>query len=640
MGKILLVASGDNIAKYAYQLQSELNFPPDFEIINLHMEQALYYVRSLLKKEDGDIDVVIARGNTAKLLRDAKISAPVVTIPISDSEILAAVRQARESAAKEDPIVGYIGLQDVVSSVRHFLETLKIKARLYQANSSAEIEKSIIRAQREQVDVLIGGVYTCQILESIHVKHVLLESSLASVREAYHRAREVQRNINLQRKRLQEKNTILNTAVNGVVSINESGIVTSINQVAADYLHTVPFKVVGKHFTELLDQEDSQPISSALSTGEKPPDFLLKRNGDLFLLSVNPILVNQKARGIVVSIQKQSSSKGSDRPAASFGDAIGQSEQARQILDTAREYSEWDLPVLLIGETGTGKRFWAECIHSASRRSSSPFVSIDCSMLSRHNQPSGRTLSRLLQSADGGTAYFAEIWRLPPEEQALMADFLEEKRMVLPDAGETVSADVRIIASSSRDLSEFAGSGRFNQSLYHTLNTLPLPLSSLRQRRADIPAFAQYAANRASSLHGKEISFSPEALEVLQNLSWEGNLDQLFSFCQRLTVLTRSSRINANFVRIQYGGNPFSCLQKDPETSPAILPTVQDTGISVAGRWISCSELCDLERHCGGNRTLMAEKLGVSRTTLWKHLKRLSSEGNFPHEAIALSGQK
>ena len=179
--------------------------------------------------------------------------------------------------------------------------------------------------------------------------------------------------------------------------------------------------------------------------------------------------------------------------------------------------------------------------------------------------------------------------------------------------------------TDSKDLSALAHGGHFNQNLYYMLNALPLPLPPLRMRRADIPAFAEHAFRRMSFPSGKEISFTPEALEVLQSFPWQGNLTELFSFCEKLAVLAHSSKISADFIKIQYHGNPFSCLQKDSEISAAPSP-VKEPGIVAAGRWVSCSELCELERRCAGNRALMAKELGVSRTTLWKHLKRLSKE--------------
>ena len=140
MSKIVLISSGPSIAHYGLLLQKSLPDPGNFLIVDVYMEDALDYIRRNLPQ---DTDVIIARGNTAKLLKSAHLAVPVVTIPISDSELIASIKQARDLYKQTDSHIAYLGIEDVIQSVRGFLEVFHCHIRLYTINSSDDIVSSL-----------------------------------------------------------------------------------------------------------------------------------------------------------------------------------------------------------------------------------------------------------------------------------------------------------------------------------------------------------------------------------------------------------------------------------------------------------------------------------------------------------------
>lgn len=265
MSNIVLITAGSSIAHYAEMLRKTLPTPENLSIVNCYMEEAVDYARNQLPS---DTDVLIARGNTAKLLKAAHLSIPIVTIPIRDSELIQSIKSAKEAYNAKGTSIAYLGIEDVLQSVREFLNLMHCKIRLYPINSSQDIRTGIQRAKREGVKVVIGGIYTQQLAAEAGLDCILLESSLASVKEAYERALEVQRGFILQRKKGQERTLILNSITDGILSINETGRVTVCNPAAETYFDSSSAYLCGKSFAPLFPQSEKELIQKCLTLGQ------------------------------------------------------------------------------------------------------------------------------------------------------------------------------------------------------------------------------------------------------------------------------------------------------------------------------------------------------------------------------------
>ncbi len=307
-----------------------------------------------------------------------------------------------------------------------------------------------------------------------------------------------------------------------------------------------------------------------------------------------------------------------------FGRAalVGQSPAMRALFDTLERVAAAEVPLLLGGETGTGKGLFARVVHAESRRASGPFVEVNCAALPEslleselfgHERGAftGAAKSRrgLFSQAEGGTLFLDEIGDVPPAIQAKLLHVLEEG-MVRPVGSDRASkVDVRIIAATHRDLRQAVRSGGFREDLFYRLDVVSLKLPPLRQRREDIPFLVEHFLREQRQRHPQSplLRFSPEAMAQLVAYHFPGNVRELAHVVERSLVLAQTPVLGV-------GELPPSVLSPDPgRTAIAegeILP------IRVVQRRYAAWVL----QQCGGHRGRAAEKLGVDVKTLYNWL--------------------
>jgi transcriptional regulator with GAF, ATPase, and Fis domain len=216
-----------------------------------------------------------------------------------------------------------------------------------------------------------------------------------------------------------------------------------------------------------------------------------------------------------------------------------------------------DVPVLVLGETGSGKEVVARAIHTRSRRASGPFLRVNCgaippglidSELFGHERGSftGATSERRgwFERADRGTLFLDEIGELPPEAQVRLLRVLQDHTLERVGGHRPVSVDVRIVAATHRDLRGLIAEGRFREDLWYRIAVFPIDLPPLRDRIEDVPALANHFALRAATRFGTPPRIpSPEDLELLVSYPWPGNVRELIAVIERAVILGNGARL-------------------------------------------------------------------------------------------------
>jgi len=232
-------------------------------------------------------------------------------------------------------------------------------------------------------------------------------------------------------------------------------------------------------------------------------------------------------------------------------DIIAQSRVMKTLLDLGRRMATHPATILLTGESGSGKEVVARFIHAASPRAAGPFVAVSCAALSpalveselfghARGAFTGADAPRrgLVEAAEGGSLFLDEIGEFPFDLQVKLLRFLQEGEFTR--LGETLlrRADVRIMASTSRDLSADMASGRFRKDLYHRLNALPLHVPPLRERPEDVAALAVHMAQEASDRQRRPpVRMAPDALAALQAYAWPGNVRELQNVIEQTVLM-------------------------------------------------------------------------------------------------------
>ena len=238
----------------------------------------------------------------------------------------------------------------------------------------------------------------------------------------------------------------------------------------------------------------------------------------------------------------------------SFGDFLGESPAMKQVYSIIDRVASSSVDVLVTGETGTGKELVARAIHARSRRSSGPFVPVDCGAIPDTLMESelfgyergaftGANARRmgLVESADSGTLFLDEVGELPLPLQAKLLRVLQERRVRRVGARQENAVDVRVVAATSRPIDQMMTQGSFRRDLFYRIAVVRIDLPPLRARGDDIGLLAEFFANRAAQEMGRTIGgLSTDVYQVLKNYQWPGNVRELQNVVRRAIALTRS----------------------------------------------------------------------------------------------------
>ena len=238
---------------------------------------------------------------------------------------------------------------------------------------------------------------------------------------------------------------------------------------------------------------------------------------------------------------------------------IGNSPVLNHALNTAEQVAATDLTVLIVGESGVGKEVFSQIIHSLSARKHNPFIAVNCgaipegtidSELFGHEKGSftGAVDSRkgYFETVSGGTIFLDEIGELPLGTQARLLRVLETGEFIRVGSSKVQKSDVRVIAATNRELLEYTHKGKFREDLYYRLNTVPIRIPSLRDRKEDIPLlFRKFVVDFAEKYKTKPIFLDEEARELLAKYSWPGNVRELKNIAEQISVLRKSDNINS-----------------------------------------------------------------------------------------------
>lgn len=283
---------------------------------------------------------------------------------------------------------------------------------------------------------------------------------------------------------------------------------------------------------------------------------------------------------------------------------IGDSPPMRKLIGHITKVAPTDSPVMICGESGTGKELVAHALHAASTRRLAPLIAVNCATIPSGyieaelfgHEVNGKTGQRgLLETAAGGTLFLDEIGELPKAAQARLLRRLE------------AGLDVRLITASHRDLAELVRTDQFRGDLYYRLNVVVLKIPPLRSRGADIQLLAEAALRRtAARLSKPQLSFSEEACRTLGAYQWPGNVRELENAVERAVILSDSDLIQADLLAIEPAHTTPSEQAAPPDQ------TIEDYFVNfVTSHQDQMTE------------TELAEKLGISRKSLWERRQRL-----------------
>jgi transcriptional regulator with PAS, ATPase and Fis domain len=322
---------------------------------------------------------------------------------------------------------------------------------------------------------------------------------------------------------------------------------------------------------------------------------------------------------------------------------VGGSSATVEVKRQARRAALSSSPVLLLGETGTGKELLAHAIHAASGRAAGPLVSINIAAVpdtlleaeffgvapGAYTGADKKGREGKFKLADGGTLFLDEIGDMPPSLQPKLLRALQEGEIEPLGSNKVIPFDARVIAATSRDLAALVREGKFREDLYYRLNVLPIRVPPLRERRADIPALVEVLAEDMALRSGTAPpELGADAIDLLSAQTWRGNIRELRNVMEQAAMRSDSQRIEVQHLRQVLGESGVQQIAP-PMISPAPHASASPSRVLRP----LAEQVAELERQAidaalaatGGNKLAAAKLLGISRAKLYERLDAVSS---------------
>ena len=319
---------------------------------------------------------------------------------------------------------------------------------------------------------------------------------------------------------------------------------------------------------------------------------------------------------------------------------VGQSGITRELYRQVALVAPTNYSIILYGESGTGKEVIARTIHASSERRDKPFIAMDCGTISKElagselfghmkgsftgavNDKEGH-----FEMANGGTLFLDEVANLSTETQAALLRVIQERKIKRVGGNKEILVDVRIIVASNENLQESYRKGKFREDLFHRFNEFSISLPALRNRRDDIPLFADYFLAKANEELNKHVEgFEPEVMQAFLRYAWPGNLREFRNVVRRSALLTSSGKIAMKVLPEEIVSYHDNIPAPAPSEIPEAAPETRNLGLKDAAAHAEYEAIMKVLKQVNFNKSKAADILKIDRKTLYNKIKNYESE--------------
>lgn len=510
--------------------------------------------------------IIISRGGTAALLRN-NISIPVIEIAHDFHGVYRILQQAKIKSQK----IAAVGFPQFCNALRHYQNMTNEEFKICQVYNHNDIENVIKNLSENDYHTVIGGLTVAEMAKKYNLNAIMGDTDNISIEQAINEAYSLLKYLNRENTKLIMSHAALNQAREGIMCIDQLGEIININAIG---LSLFQCHVGDKIFKKEAFKDIYPSIINELDIKEQAIDI----NGQSIYISIRHFSNRQTSYSIITGLNQESSlwqnsiSKKSKlrgfSTTWSFDDIIGQSPAIRDVIKKAKLCARHELPIHILGDTGT--------------------VFID------------------------------EISEAPLSVQVKLLRVLQEKQFSRLGGDTLITADFRLITASNKDLRQLVASDEFRQDLYYRINILELSLPALRQRPGDIMLLIQHLLYQ----QGRQITFTPDAVDFLHRYSWPGNIRELQAVIYRLIVLLDIDRVSKD-VLLQIGQiSPDDANESSQFPAAGVASDETDLLKKQEKRLIT-----HVIEKTDGDRTKASVMLGISPTTLWRKLKQHNISG-------------
>lgn len=564
-----------------------------------------------------NIQVIIARGGVALAFRECT-DLPIVDTVITVQELGMLMVQAKAMLKIERPRIAIIGYSNMLCDLSDIDFLFGIELRTYLVSNLEEMEPCTRRAFDEGADLAIGGIYVKAACEQLGLPYMDNPAGRASYRHVLQIASSVAYTIDLQQRTNLERNTLLNFSFNGIIKLDNSGKIITMNHSAESLFDTSVAEVLGQHISQIIPSIDTDRLDTEVFGDGSELFFTFWNERDAIATSIAPILVDGKTDAAIVScydVEKMARfekearldlySGAARREEHSYKWLTGMTYENTPFIKSLNNYTQYDECILLLGPHSIERQYCANFIHTNSLRRDLPFIELSAAAYTHAQQlamfsDDGETLA-----VNGGTLFIDEVEKLCPECQHRLSYLIAHKRLTSRPTAKYL--DLRLVIGTRCNLYEKCKSGEFSWDLYYAINAITLEIPPLKGCANEISNWANFYINKYCEAYGRYIMVTKTSRRIISAQPWSGGHAELRSFCKKVAIeITKRVLDEANTARIL---KLIAFEEQPPATTPDENSPEKDRIILL------------IEKH-NGNRALIAEELGISKPTLWRRMTK------------------
>lgn len=637
MGKIALMVSREEMLYQAHNILQEKKY----EISEIRVVQTRDTIVEARQSIANGASIIIARGLQASLIKQYT-DIPVVEIALTAQEMALLVVKAKQIVKKPKPVIAVVGFKNMFCDMSYFDTLYDIELRTYYSANSSGLRDAALRAVEEKADLIIGGDTVVEVATEAHIPSLFLSTTEDSLKTAFAMAESMNYAMGVEKKNAAQMETLLDYSYSGVIKLDAEGLITAVNPLMEDILGCKEEELTGKRITDVFGDLGEDAVYQVLSEGEEYSSFMDANRTSLFGV-LAPILIENRVDGAILtchkmkrrqSVEVESQKKRRSKGLVALGkfqDILQKSKTMQECVHTAKLYSLSEKPVMIIGEPGSETRLIAQSIHNSSLRNDGPFMDVSCCGLTAESQMELIFADKgAAVQVKGGSLFIEDVDQLTMDNQYRLYQLIRYKRRSGKDASQPVHADVRVMVSTGTSLERMMSHGEFRKDLYYLLNGLVVSIPPIRSREEDLRQKITDCIKEGCERYSRYHVLTNGAWKILMDYEWKGNLLQIESFCERL-ILTSSRRsideIAVNrLLRELYPEHEDFCQEDSSPPEKRFREESQFPPESQTYTAISESreaqKIINALKKAGGDRLKAATELGISKTTLWRWMKK------------------
>jgi PAS domain S-box-containing protein len=589
--------------------------------------------------ETAGVEVVVSRHGTARELQQ-NISIPVLSVPLTSFQLFQYIQRASQMGRR----ILVLAYHDHFDGIEQLEQTFNVKITYINRNKKGfeDIENCILYGINQGCQVVMGGKITAITAQKHNLKSLEIPVNPTALAQTLQDACSVAKSRRKEVELNQRYRTVIDTIAEGIIALNRQGNITTLNRVAKSILGLNEDVAGEMHISRFFK---NPAILKVMQSGNSMRHQIENIGDEQYLVDHVPVMKGKRVLGGVTTIQKVSSIQVAENEFRrsltrrlvtkyNIDDFVGQTSVSMQLKNKVKKFALHDTTVLITGDTGTGKEIIAQSIHNLSRRRGGPFVSINCGAIPETLLESelfgyeGGAFTGSLRSgkaglfelAHHGTIFLDEVGDAPQSVQSRLLRVLQEREVMRIGGNRLIPVDVRVVSATNKNLAQQVAQGAFREDLFYRLNILNLQVPTLLDRIDDLPLLTVKIINRKVRQEWLSPVKLPKAcLDQLSSLKWPGNVRQLVNFIDRLLILCEgkfSQEIFDELLSEMIQSSPAEAKQK-AEASRQISSLKDKALDSEAGLILAILKEEDF------NKKRTAQRLGISRTTLWRKLKVL-----------------